>query len=307
MSDPASSNLQGMDALPFIKARSRRQAMDWSLVLMSQGVEPWIEHRPEGWGLVVQSEDYEKSLDAIQTYRKENRSWHWQQAAPWFDTFFHWGVLFWAAVLIAVHYVVGSSGDPFKSLAAMDDRAVHAGQWWRLFSAILLHADSGHLASNLAIGTLLVGLCMGRYGAGAGLLFPYLAGVCGNLLRFLFRDGHYYGLGASGMVMGALGFLVPLAAPSFRTLLRSVHQRKFLLKSTLAGVFLFLMLGVEPHSDVLAHTGGFLGGLVFGTVLSFVPVKWWSSKVMNSICLGILIVTVLLTWFLCFSSSPIHR
>ena len=64
-----------------IAVRSRRQAMDWSLVLVSQGIESAIEYSEEGagWGLVVASPDYSRALGAIRLYRLENRRWPWRR------------------------------------------------------------------------------------------------------------------------------------------------------------------------------------------------------------------------------------
>src|SRR5579864_9563258 len=64
-----------------IPAHSRRQAMDWSLVLLSQGIEATIDYSEEGagWGLLVEAADYDKAVAAIWQYRVENRGWPWQQ------------------------------------------------------------------------------------------------------------------------------------------------------------------------------------------------------------------------------------
>jgi hypothetical protein len=56
--------------------------MDWSLVLVSQGIETTIDQAENGadWGLLVSEQDYGNALRAIRQYRLENRSWPWQQA-----------------------------------------------------------------------------------------------------------------------------------------------------------------------------------------------------------------------------------
>ncbi len=72
-----------------IPARSRGQAMDWSLVLASQGIEHVIEgpdetgwprnprsseppgpYAPLGWGLLVAEPDHGAALTAIRLYRQ---------------------------------------------------------------------------------------------------------------------------------------------------------------------------------------------------------------------------------------------
>ena len=64
-----------------IPARTRRQAMDWSLVLASQQIETTIEYAPDasGWGLMVPPPDAERAIEAIRLYRLENRRWGWRR------------------------------------------------------------------------------------------------------------------------------------------------------------------------------------------------------------------------------------
>src|ERR1051325_1226849 len=68
---------------PRIPVRSRRQAMDWSLVLISQGIEAIIEYGDEKgeWRLVVPQKDYTGALRALRQYRVENRGWPWRWAS----------------------------------------------------------------------------------------------------------------------------------------------------------------------------------------------------------------------------------
>jgi membrane associated rhomboid family serine protease len=147
---------------------------------------------------------------------------------------------------------------------------VRAGQWWRLFTAVLLHSDLAHLLANVTTGVLLFGLALARFGAGCGLLSAYIAGALGNLAGLLLYGRPYTGLGASGMVMGALGLLTLHSAARWQS---NPETARDLMRGGLAGVLLFLILGVNPTSDVVAHVGGFLGGGFLGVLLSFLPVR----------------------------------
>src|SRR5882757_9722670 len=61
-----------------IPTRNRRQAMDWSLVLTSQGIEHIIESdEATGWTLAVSAQDHEAALATIRQYRLENLHWRW--------------------------------------------------------------------------------------------------------------------------------------------------------------------------------------------------------------------------------------
>src|SRR5690349_9822701 len=115
----------------------------------------------------------------------------------------------------------------------MNSAYVARGQWWRLFTAMWLHADVGHLAANAVFGAILLGFAMGRFGTGTGLLAAYLAGAGGNVLAWLFSLEQHRNLGASGMVMGCLGLLAAQSLSFWRS---HPPARKYLISSIGAGI-----------------------------------------------------------------------
>ena len=159
-----------------IPARSRRQVMDWGLVLASQDIEAMIVRTEGGWALVVDERDHERAQAALQQYRVENRGWRWKQQLPGSGLLFHWGALVWVAAMAAFYYWTMAAFPQLQAAGIMDSRRVAAGEWWRLFTAITLHENLPHLAANLATGFLLLGLVMARYGPGVALLAAFLAG-----------------------------------------------------------------------------------------------------------------------------------
>jgi membrane associated rhomboid family serine protease len=155
---------------------------------------------------------------------------------------------------------------------------VRHGQWWRIFTAVSLHADIAHLAGNVAIGVLLLGLAMGSFGPGMAVLAAYLAGAGGNLAGLLFAGPQHRSLGASGMVMGALGLL---AGQSIAFLRRGDNPRRLVLRIVAGACLLLVLLGLDPHTDVLAHVGGFVSGAAFGAVLSISNGKLAQNELAN--------------------------
>jgi membrane associated rhomboid family serine protease len=251
-----------------ISARSRHQAMDWSLVLISQGIEATIEYGEDGggWGLRVAWQDYERGRRAIRQYQLENRRRPWRRDVFGAGILFDWASLAWV-FLVCLFYWVSTHAD-LESGGIMDSRAVAHGQWWRLFTAMWLHADVGHLATNAAVGLVLLGLVMGRYGTGAGLLAAYLTGAGGNVMAWLLSATPHLSLGASGMVLGCLGLL---AVQSFSLWRQTPHAGKYIVSGIVGGVMLFVLLGLTPGTDVLAHAGGFATGLLLGALLTLIP------------------------------------
>lgn len=283
-----------------IPARSGRQAMDWSLVLTSQDIQHQIEGGEDGtgWGLVVAAPDYERALNAIHLYQLENRRWRWRQEVFSPGVLFDWGSLGWLA-LIVLFYVLDARLD-LRPAGWLLPAAVGQGQWWRLFTAIWLHADPGHLASNAGFGFVLLGLTMGRYGTGVGLLAAYLAGVGGNLARWLIMHDTQPSLGASGLVMGCLGLLAVQAIPAWR---QTPHSAKVVLGSILGAVMLFVLLGLSPGTDTLAHTGGFLSGLLLGGLAALLPNLAHRPKI-NVFCGLLFIALVVWPWWLALRHGP---
>jgi len=280
-----------------ILAHTYHQAMDWSLVLISQGIESTIEppNEGEGWGLLVSPQDYERALESIAQYRAENPGWPWQQRWSRAAVVFDWASLAWV-LLLGLFFRLGSQpGIP--SLGQMDNLAVNQGQWWRLLTAIWLHADLGHLASNAAVGFILLALTMGRYGSGLGLFASYLAGFGGNLAVYWLASPTHRSLGASGMVMGSLGLL---AAQSVSLWTKGPHARKSLFAGTIGGLMLFVLLGLTPGTDVLAHLGGFVSGLVLGGLASLTLAH--GQRRLPDLAAGLLFALwVIVPWWLALS------
>ena len=175
-----------------IPARSKRQAMEWSLVLISQGIESTVDSVEElGWGLIVPGQDCERAVDILRQYHTENRHWPWRQRISPKGVLFDWASLGWVLLVGLFFWIQSHAATDITGAGLMDAVAVSHGEWWRLFTAIFLHADAGHFAMNASIGFFLVGLTMGNFGTGVGLLAAYFAGTGGNIATWLiYSQGH---------------------------------------------------------------------------------------------------------------------
>lgn len=249
-----------------IPARSKRQVMDWSLVLASQAIASTIIQADDStWGLLVEAGDLERAQESIRLYRQENRLWHWKQPTPWTEAPFHWGVLGWCFLIIWIHWITVFGFHPFREAGQFDTRLFARGEWWRAFTAVWLHADLAHLLANATIGFVFIGFSMARYGAGLALLAAFVAGAAGNLAGFLLYPKDYFGMGASGMVMGALGMIAVPPRSNWSIHPLAIRQ---MLQAAMSTVLLFVLLGVDPRSDIIAHLGGFVAGISAGLLLN---------------------------------------
>ena len=272
--------------------------MDWSLVLISQGIAAEILRDENGWNLSVSEADHERARQAIELYRVENRGWKWKQQLPVSGLIFHWGSIFWAFAMLWLYYWTGGGNGSHESIGIMSSRGVASGEWWRLFTATTMHADYAHLAANVTTGFVLIGLAMARYGVGFGLLTAYLSGVGGNILGYVLYDQTHRGLGASGVVMGALGLLA--VQPFYVSQTRRVAVQ-IIFRGLIAAALMFILMGTTPGTDVIAHLGGFLFGIVFGILLNLFAGNL-KETVLDKIVALVVPALVILTWGLALAT-----
>ncbi len=269
--------------------------MDWSLVLASQGIGHIVKHdEVNGWTLAVAKADHEKALAQIRLYRVENLQWRWRQPVFQPGLFFDWSSLIWVLLNILFFWWSDARAD-LRTLGMMDSAALAHGQWWRLFTATWLHIDIGHLATNMVFGFLFLGLVMGRYSPGVGVLAAYLAGVGGNLFAWWIYGENHLGLGASGVVTGTLGLLAVQSVTLLKR--RSVNSFRLFAAGIMAAALLFVLLGVIQESDVVAHVGGFISGLLLGVPLALSS-KYVHRPWLNLTAVVLFTLLVILPWWL---------
>ena len=141
---------------------------------------------------------------------------------------------------------------------------VMQGEWFRLFSGPLLHADVAHLALNCVAlyisGRILEGL-VGRAWLGATFV---IGAISGALFSLAFNPENLVSVGASGAVMALFAALLVLAFHFPKGADRTV-----LLTNSIY-VLVASMVPVTSSGgkiDIAAHAGGALGGLVVGGLL----------------------------------------
>ena len=162
----------------------------------------------------------------------------------------------------------------YRSLLALgaDNRIlVEHGQWWRILTGALLHANAGHLIGN-GIVLVLVGLLLERLlGWGWFLAVFWVSAVAGSLASMYSVDPQTLGVGASGGVMGLLSATLVC---SFHSASKGQRLRMRWLAARLM-IPALLPLGGDGanggvHIDYSAHAGGALAGAVMGILMSAV-------------------------------------
>ena len=158
------------------------------------------------------------------------------------------------------------SGEALHDWGANFGPDVRAGEWWRLFTSMFLHAGWIHLAMNM-YGLYAIGPFVERlFGNAAFLVLYALSGLAGSLASVAITGG--LSVGASGAIFGVLGGLVGYLVRQGRTSIpRPVV--KSLTTNLVVIIALNVVLGLTvPQIDQAAHGGGFLSGAVLGVALA---------------------------------------
>ena len=188
-------------------------------------------------------------------------------------------------VVIAVTVVIsltayltadGPDGPVVYQALWLDKALVAAGEYWRLWTVTLVHADVIHLAFNMYALWIVGPLVERWYGQIRFLVFYLACAATGSVASFAF-GGDGVSVGASGAVFGMFGVL---AAASY---IHKPVDRYARAISMQIGVLILINLAFGFFSggmiDNAAHIGGLLGGLWLGTVIppSRVPTlsSWW--------------------------------
>ncbi len=138
--------------------------------------------------------------------------------------------------------------------------AIIAGQFWRLFTPMLLHDDRLpiHILSNMYF-LAIVGSRLEKFTGHTRFLLLYVvAGFAGNVFSFLFSANQAWG--ASTSLFGLMGAEAVFALQN-RSMLADGGKKALQNVLTLAG--LNVVIGITVGADNWGHIGGLVGGLAF--------------------------------------------
>ncbi len=217
-------------------------------------------------------------------------------------------LVFIAMVLRGVP-IFNPNGNQLMHWGANNAGAVlYYGDWWRIVTAMFVHAGLIHLATNMwclwnlgLLGEPLIGPI--------GVLAAYIfSGAAGNLLSIgaamafsdASRTGGPPGVGASGAVFGLAGVLIVLLrSPRLPVPPKELSGlRRYVLYFALINFVIGFgssAVGSSVRIDNMAHLGGFIGGILFA--LPLVPLLgspralfFFRRRVAVGMMLGLLIL-----------------
>ena len=134
-----------------------RQIRDESLVLLSQGITHRIERSEEGpFQIFVEPEKRRAAQFQIRLYHRENPPRDENPPLPLKFTLHPLWVL--AIPIVCTLLDFSDISIQMHNAGIADASKILRGEWWRTITAMTLHADSRHLASNLVSGFLALSL-----------------------------------------------------------------------------------------------------------------------------------------------------
>ncbi|HKE10479.1 MAG TPA: rhomboid family intramembrane serine protease, partial [Myxococcota bacterium] len=173
------------------------------------------------------------------------------------------GVILGAAlVLFFLHTGAHDPDSVWFTQGSADSGRILRGQFWRTVTALTLHADLVHVATNAVACALFVTALARALGPGVASALLVTAGAAGNGLTALVRGAGHDSLGASTAVFAAVGALGSLGVARRRQGRRSRRWQDF--APVAAGLGLLAMLGTAPDADVWAHVFGLACGALLG-------------------------------------------
>ncbi len=177
--------------------------------------------------------------------------------------------------LIAVMLVRMAGGDAAVQAAGLVKPAVWKGEGWRLLTGPLLHANVVHIWMNAAA-LWGVGPLVEVHARRGALPLVFLASMLGGSLLSLFLLPDATSVGASGGIMGVIGFLGVLA------LRRRDHLPPGFFQGILLSIAATAVLGLVAIQliDNAAHLGGLLTGALLGRFLTAPspPPEAWTER-----------------------------
>jgi rhomboid protease GluP len=243
------------------------EGFDHGLVALAVGHPYWLIPAGGRYELLVEAADPDEVRRQLELFDRESAGWpppapeagrprRLDFAAP----------LVWALVVMGVYWCQSTWPDRLEDAGALDAQAVVVRhEWWRALTALFLHADTGHLVSNLVSGIFAFAVVLAVFGRWRGGCLILLAAASGNLaMAALNFPGPYRSLGASTAIFAGLGLL---SGQAVRASFGGWTQPnwKAVLVPLGAALTLLGLYGVGGlQVDVGAHTMGLLAGLLWG-------------------------------------------
>ena len=153
-------------------------------------------------------------------------------------------------------------------MPAINKNIFSLGEVWRAFTAILIHADIGHLLSNLYMLGILSYFVYGYFGFYAYPVWTFLGAGIVNFLSVYTYHPEVRLLGASGLVYLLGGFWLTM----YLFIQRQYRFSRRLMRVFGIALMVFFPTSFEPTTSYRTHFIGFVVGVAMGLYF------FWKNK-----------------------------
>lgn len=174
-------------------------------------------------------------------------------------------VFLWELKMIGPSFLTnGADTQQLFQLGGMQTLAYNAGQHYRLWSSMFLHASVTHILGNMSSLIFVGNILEDLIGHVRYLLVYLLSGVGSAYLSLLFLNPNTVSVGASGAVFGIIGCLLIV------TMFRYSNWKNGVVTALLYTIFINLGVSViDPSINLYAHLGGLITGIFCGFLILF--------------------------------------
>ncbi|MBT8096660.1 MAG: rhomboid family intramembrane serine protease [Woeseia sp.] len=247
----------------------QRACADRMLVLTSLEIPHQLLTDGGRFILIVTEADLHRARHELYLYEQENRPPARPGVAMLPAQYDPWpGVIAYLLVLTATAWLAGEQAFDSDWLTAgrVDGAMIRDGQWWRVFTALTLHKDIGHLLGNMGFGAFFGFLAARVIGSGVTWLTVVIAAGLANGLNTWLLVASHRSIGASTAVFAALGLVAGFV---WRGRLMAQDRWPYRLGPIIGGIALLAYTGTGDEStDIGAHLAGFVCGFGSGIVLT---------------------------------------
>lgn len=303
MVDSFPSGISPDEWVSVYRSAARRPCEEQALVLKAMGVDHLVSERVDGCHVLVPARNAAAALEQLRLYQRENPG---RRIHPWPDIRPSRGfaVALAFAAVVTLSFVVQARyalGIDWLSAGELIAGNVRGGEWWRVFTALMLHGDIAHVAGNAVFGAFF-GYLAGQYlGSGvAGLAIVWMAGA-GNLANAWVQTGSHRSIGGSTAVFAALGLVAAFVWGISRRYTLGWARRW---SPVVGAVALLAFTGTgDAQTDIVAHLTGFLAGAAGGACIYFLPALARQGLALQATATMLAVLTLLAAWLAALSPS----
>ncbi len=300
------TNTENLPDTVIFKSSDSSLLNTYSLVLASANIPHTINYNTLNGSieLLIAAPHKERALYEIGSYLQENRDWPPRlPAAPSFNPSFKAMSFIVIGCLVFIYSISGNWHPEsvwFKRGAGDSSAILQGGEYYRLITPLMLHADLVHLMGNCFLGGFLLHFYFKVIGNGLGLFTLLTTATIANYVNVLAHGPGHHFVGFSTAVFSIIGVLCTSGHHKSTSII-NFH----LFMPIMAGLALLALLGAGgERTDLGAHFFGLITGMAAGLLFRTRQGKAVRQSNILQTLLGILTCSaVWISWVKAFANT----